>query len=132
MADNNQNMDPRQSKFEQRLVGSRSNAITWAALFLWGAISLILDTMDFTHNNPNWDAGTIFFLGAGAILVISALAVLSGPSPHRRVGFRFILGLVFLGVGLGHVTNINENEVVAAILVLIAAGILWRAFGRKI
>jgi len=55
MTDNNQSMDSRQSKFEQRLVGSRGNAITWAALFLWGAVSLILDTMDFTHNNPNWN-----------------------------------------------------------------------------
>jgi putative Mg2+ transporter-C (MgtC) family protein len=74
----------------------------------------------------------IGFLGAGTILLISGLAVISGTGPRRGVGFRFILGLVFLGIGLGHITNINENEVVAAILVLIAASILWRAFGRRV
>jgi hypothetical protein len=120
----------RQQRFEERFVRNKNTAITWAAVLLWGALSLLLDTIPAV-NDSVLDGGTIFVLGAGAILLLSGMAILFGCEPKRGVMFRLILGFIFLAIGIGEFTALNENIVVAGILVLISGLILTNAFKRR-
>ncbi|APV44113.1 hypothetical protein Dform_00759 [Dehalogenimonas formicexedens] len=120
----------RRERFEERFFRSKNPAITWAAVLFWGAVSVLLDTIP-SVNNSALDGGVIFSLGAGAILLISALAILAGPGSRRGVMFRLILGFIFLAIGLGEFTELNENIVAAGILAGIATAIMVNAFKHR-
>jgi hypothetical protein len=121
----------RHQRFEERILKSKNTAMTWAAVLLWGAVSLIIDTIPSVNASATLDGGTIFAMGAGIILLISGLAIMSGAEPRRGMMFRFILGLIFLGIGVGEFTDLNDNIVVAAVLAFIATTILVNTFKKR-
>ncbi|PPD59038.1 hypothetical protein [Dehalogenimonas etheniformans] len=120
--DENGNLTARQ-RVEERLLRNKNTAFTWAAVLFWGAVSLVLDTIP-SVNDSALDGGDIFALGAGAILLISSLAIFFGTGSRKGVMFRLILGFIFLCLGLGEFTDLNENIVVAGILAGIAMAIM--------
>ncbi|XUX01139.1 MAG: hypothetical protein TUN42_03875 [Dehalogenimonas sp.] len=119
-----------QQRVEERLLRNKNTAITWAAVLFWGAVSLVLDTIP-SVNNSALDGGAIFALGAGAILIISSLAIVFGTGSRKGVMFRLVLGFIFLFLGLGEFTDLNDNIVVAGILAGIAMAILVNVLKRR-
>ena len=104
----------------------RVNAVGWASIFIWGALVLLAETTNYSDRFDWWRAWAVFFAGAGAILLVEVFYRLLVPAHRRPVAGGVILGLIFLGVGLGELVNWNFIWVV--VLLVLAAVILFSAF----
>ena len=107
----------------------RVNAVGWAAILIWGALVLLAETSGFGEDHFSWWEGqgwAVFFVGAGAVLLLTAFYRVISPEHRRAVSGTMILGLVFLGVGVGELWRWDYIWVV--ILIVIAVVILLRAF----
>jgi hypothetical protein len=97
--------------------------ITFAAILIWGGVVALIG--NFVHN---WDGWAIFFIGAGAIMIIKALVRLT-PAYRRASGGTFVIGFILLGVGLGWL--ISWSFVWPIVLILIALLIIFRGLRRR-
>jgi len=107
----------------------RVNAFGWAAILIWGALVLLAEVTHYKDNFYWWEGWAVFFAGAGIILLLTAFYRLLVPAHRRAMGGTLIVGLVFLGIGLGDL--ISWTYVWVAILIVIALVILLRAFSPK-
>jgi len=94
------------------------NIASWAAVFIWAGLVLLADTLDLFRD---FRTGAIFFTGAGIIILIAAFIRLLVPAYRRMAGGGFVLGLIFLGLGLGWLV---ENWAIVGAIVLIAIGLI--------
>ena len=103
------------------------NVASWAAVFIWAGLVLLAHTLDLFRD---FHTGAVFFTGAGIIILIAAFIRLLVPAYRRAAGGGFVLGLIFLGLGLGWL--VKDWAIVGAI-VLIAIGliILFRGIVRR-
>jgi len=108
------------------------NAICWAAIFIWAGLGLLADT---THWGPDtfywWNTWAVIMAGVGAILVICALIRLAMPEHRRPIIGSLILGFIFLGVGLGQLTNWGFGAIGAIILIAIGLIIILGGVFRR-
>jgi len=104
------------------------------ALAVWLGISFLGEAL-FIDQNERLDAGAIFIIGGGPILLISALHLLFSRIFSRGLVIRSIVGIILLGTGVGELTDISKSviwgSVGGAVLAVIVAAILWRVFRRK-
>lgn len=77
------------------------SAITWALIFIWGGLVLFAETSGFARNIRWWEGWAVFFTGMGTIIVVLALIRLLLPEYHQPILGSLILGIIFLGIGLG-------------------------------
>ena len=108
----------------------RVNAVSWALLLVWGAIVLLIGTT--SNAAPIWreHGWSIFLVGAGAIVLLTAIFRWLKPEHRRPLVGSFILGTILLGIGLGDLVEWGENIVWVIVLVIAALGILLAAFRR--
>ena len=121
--------DEKRKGWDEKWRRDRVNAVSWAAILIWGALVLLAETSDFKNHFSWWEGWAVFFAGAGAILLLTALYRLIVPEHRRAVTGNVILGLVFLGIGLGELVSWNYIWVI--VLVVIAVMILLRAFAPR-
>ena len=114
---------------EEKWRRDRGNAITWASVLIWGALVILAETTDFADDYSWWEGWAVFFAGAGAILILASLIRLLIPEYRRPLAGGMILGLVFLGIGLGEL--VGWNWVWPIILIAVAVMILLTAFVRR-
>ena len=113
--------------------------LIWAFILIWAGLVWLannfgfLDSLRFGFNKLPFDfpfateVWTIFFLGAGVILLIEVVIRLAVPEYRRPVMGTFILAIVFFGVGLG-----SWKLIWPLILIVIGASILLRGvFSKK-
>ncbi|HSJ58586.1 MAG TPA: hypothetical protein VLC95_15495 [Anaerolineae bacterium] len=94
------------------------NAAVWALILIWAGLVLLFENMEvLDFGTPG--AVSVGFVGAGLILLGGVVVRLVVPAYRRPVTGSVILGLVFIGIGLG---NLFSWDVVLP-LVLIAIGI---------
>jgi hypothetical protein len=55
------------------------DAFGWAALFLWGALVVVATNTDFSSDYDWWDGWSVFFVGAGVIVLGEALIRVAAP-----------------------------------------------------
>ena len=106
----------------------RGNAVTWAAVLIWGALVLLAETTGYARIFNWWIGWAVFLTGFGIIILITAIIRSIIPEHRRAVGGSLILGCILLGVGLGGL--IGWGYVWPVILIAIALIILIRAFSR--
>lgn len=115
-------------------VEKRNTIITLVALLIWLGLSFLGQAL-FIDRNERLDAGAIWVSGGGAILLISALHLLFTGILSRGLVIRSIFGIVFIGVGVGELTDFGKGviwgSVGAVVLALIAIAILWRVLRRQ-
>lgn len=101
---------------------------TWAAILIWGGIVLLLGNLGilFTRSDTNWG---IFWLGAGAIIMLQALFRRLVPQYRQPVRGSLIVSLVFLGIGLGFV--VGWNWVWPIVLIVVGLAILVGFINRR-
>jgi hypothetical protein len=93
-------------------------AATWAFVLIWVGVVWLLSGAGLLGDlgTEAWELG---FLGAGVIILLAVGARLLVPAWRRPVTGSIILGLVFIGIGLG---NMLGWEIIGP-LVLIGIGL---------
>lgn len=124
--------------YEEKYRRDPLGSIIWAIILIWGGvvwlaqnfnllnrIQLGIGKLPFDLPFPTlvW---TIFFLGAGLILLFEVLIRLVVPDYRRPVMGTIILAIVFFGIGLG-----SWEFFWPLVLILIGASILLRGFLKK-
>jgi hypothetical protein len=127
--------EPKSALEVKRAALERKNTIaTLVALAVWLGLSFLGEAL-FIDQNERLDAGAIFVIGGGPILLISALHLLFSRIFSRGVVIRSIVGIILLGTGVGELTDMSKSviwgSVGGAVLAVIVAAILWRVFRRK-
>ena len=94
----------------------------WAFVLIWAGIVWLLSNTGTLENifgeKAEWWA--VGFLGAGLIVLLGVGARLVVPAWRRPITGSLILGLIFVGIGLGQITG---GWVVVGPLILIGIGI---------
>ena len=127
--------EPRSELEVKRAALERKNTIaTLVALAVWLGLSFLGEAL-FIAQNERLDAGAIFVIGGGPILIISALHLLFSRIFSRGLVIRSIVGIILLGTGVGELTDISKSviwgSVGGAVLAVIVAAALWRVFRRR-
>ncbi len=116
------------------------SAIIWAVILIWAGLVFLAENLGMLSGLQNrasdipgltiigFGAWSVFFLGAGVIVLIEALVRLAVPDYRRPVGGNIFLAAIFFGIGLGGIFGWN----VTWPLILIALGliVLLRGFWR--
>ncbi len=134
--------EEKQHEKEEKGRGDPLSAATWGAIVIWAGLVFLADNLGmFTGLRDraipllgrsislNVDTWALIFLGAGVIILIEVLLRLVLPDFRRSVGGNVILGLVFIGIGLGNL--ITWTVVWPLILIAIGALILLRGMGWR-
>ena len=122
--------DEKRKGWDEKWRRDRVNAVSWAAVLIWAALVILAETTDYAEDHFSWWEGwAVFFSGAGAILLLTAFYRLLVPEHRRAVTGNVILGLIFLGIGLGEL--ISWTYIWVIVLVVIAIVIMLRAFSSK-
>lgn len=80
----------------------RLDTIGWAAAFIWGGLVLLVGSAGFVDNIGWWDGWSVFFTGAGVLVLFGTLFRAVVPEYHRKVLASLIFGLLLIGIGLGN------------------------------
>jgi hypothetical protein len=124
--------DEKRKGWDEKWRRDRVNAASWASILIWGALILLAETSGFGTEHFGWwedQAWAVFFVGAGAILLLTAFFRLVFPEHRRAVAGAMILGMVFLGVGVGEIWEWDYVWVI--VLVVVALSILFFAFSPR-
>ncbi len=126
-----------EKQYDEKYRRDPLGAVVWPLILIWaglvflaanlGALSFILG-----RDREIWGTGTwsIIFLGAGGIILLAALARLVLPEYRRSITGEVILAIIFIGIGLGNLTN--WAIIWPLILIVIGASILLRSmFPRR-
>jgi hypothetical protein len=105
------------------------SGIVWAAILIWAGLVLLVDNLGLLARIERLDAWAIIFIGAGLIILLGVAVRLLVPAYRRAVTGSLILGLVFIGIGLGNL--LSWNVIWPLILIILGAfilvrGLIWR------
>lgn len=126
-----------EKSFDEKYRRDPLGAIIWALILIWGGVVLLLnnlemlDTLNLDFFNLPFDfpfpeqAWSLFFLGAGVIILIELLIRLLVPSYRQPLLGTFILAMVFIGIAFG-----NWDLVWAFALIIIGGSLIIRAMRR--
>jgi len=76
----------------------------WATILIWVGVVLLLDNLNLLAWLPLM-AWSLFFIGAGAILLLEVGFRLLSPSYRQPVIGTVIVAIVFLAIGLGDIVT---------------------------
>jgi hypothetical protein len=124
--------------YEEKYRRDPLGTIIWAFILIWAGVvwlannfgflerlGISLDILPFELPFPT-EVWTVFFLGAGVILLIEVLIRLLVPDYRRPVMGTIILAIVFFGIGLG-----SWELFWPLVLILVGASILLRGFFKR-
>ncbi len=127
-----------EKSYEEKYRRDPLGTLIWAFILIWAGLVWLannfgfLDRIRFRFSRLPFEipfrteVWTIFFLGAGVILLIEILIRLTVPEYRRPVMGTFILAVVFIGIGIG-----NWGLVWPLILIVLGASILLRGLFKK-
>ncbi len=134
--------EEKQHEKEEKGRGDPLSAATWGAIVIWAGLVFLADNLGmltslrdsgiplFGRFVPlNFETWALIFLGAGVIILFEVLLRLILPDYRRPIGGNVILGIVFIGIGLGNLTS--WNIVWPLVLIVIGGLILLRGLGLR-
>jgi len=127
--------EPKSGLEEKKAALEKKNTIvTLVALAVWLGLSFLGQAL-FIDQNERLDAGAIFVMGGGPILLISALHLLFSRILSQGLVIRSIVGIILIGTGVGELTDWSKGviwgSVGAGVLAVVVAAILWRLLRRR-
>ena len=105
------------------------NAAVWAIIIIWAGLMLLAESLNLLGWFPWLEPWSLFFLGAGAILLLEVGIRLLMPAYRQPVILSAILGIIFLFIGLGELVSwecLLPLAVIAAGLYLLFRGVFRR------
>ncbi len=101
-----------EKQFEEKYRRDPLGAIVWPFILIWAglvflAANLGIMALIFGRERELFgiDTWALIFLGAGGIILLTALARLVLPEYRRSITDEVILAVIFIGIGLGNLTN---------------------------
>jgi hypothetical protein len=94
------------------------DALMWAIILIWAGVVLLGGNLGW-FEDTGLEAWSIGFIGAGVIVLLTALLRLFMPAYRKPLAGSVILGVVFIGIGLGEVIG----WIIIGPLVLIGIGV---------
>jgi hypothetical protein len=79
------------------------NAAVWAVILIWAGVVWLANNLNMLGWIPFLEPWSIFFLGAGGILLLEVLLRLLLPAYRQPVAGSLILAAIFLAIGLGSI-----------------------------
>ena len=79
----------------------RIDGLWWGAVFIWGAVVLLLTNAGWPGSAGWWNGWGIFFVGIGVFALAGAAVRLRSPEYGSKWLFSLAFGVVFLAIGLG-------------------------------
>ncbi len=109
------------------------DSIGWAAIFIWGGLVMLAGTTGYSANYPNWNGWSVFFTGAGIIVLTEGLIRIKMPDFREAAGWNLFIGFILLGIGLDGLVGAPWiwPLVLFAIGILILIGTLQKEKPRK-
>ncbi len=139
----NRPRDEKEEKQHEKEEKGRSdslNTLTWGAIFIWAGLVFLADNMGLLAGLRartivpgvpflGLEAWSLIFIGAGIIVLVEAAIRYLVPTYRRAVTGTIILGLVFLGIGLG---NLFSWAIIwPIILIILGVLVLLRGMGWR-
>ncbi len=128
---------PQEKSWDEKGRNDPLGTITWAVILMWAGLALLAGNMGWLGQFGQAIPGLpgvlgswpLIFAGAGVILLLEVVIRLLLPAYRRPVGGSLILGLIFIGIGLGDIFGWN----IVWPLILIGAGlaVLLRGAWRR-
>ncbi len=121
--------DEKHHEKEEKGQGDQLNAAAWGLIIIWAGLVFFAENMGVFRNlrggapgglEFRFEAWSLIFLGAGAIILLEAVMRVLMPAYRRAVTGTVILGIVFISIGLGNLISWN----VVAPLILIGIGVI--------
>jgi len=79
------------------------SAAAWAMILIWGGCVLLAHNLNMLDWIPFLEPWSIFFFGAGLILLLEVLVRLVLPAYRQPVAGTMIVAAIFLAIGLGSI-----------------------------
>jgi len=94
------------------------DAAMWAFILIWVGVVLLGANLGF-FRGLSLESWSIGFLGAGVIVLLTVLFRLLVPAYRKPLGGTVVLGVIFIGIGLGDLIG----WIIIGPLVLIGIGV---------
>jgi hypothetical protein len=108
------------------------NSASWAAIFIWAGLVLLAETTGWGYDTFYWwNTWAVILTGAGAIMLLAAIARLVMPEHRRPIVGNLIIGFIMLGIGLGQLTTLGWSLLGAIVLIAIGISIVLGGVFRK-
>mgnify|MGYP001825272955 CR=1 FL=1 len=104
------------------------DAAMWAIILIWAGVALLASQLGWFKGLP-MEAWAIGFLGAGIIVLLTVLFRLLVPAYRKPLAGYLVLGLVFVGIGLGE--TVGWVIIGPLVLIGIGLGILFTGLFRN-
>lgn len=133
---------PQEKQFDEKYRRDPLGALVWPLILIWAGLVFLAANLGYLDWMRGRDIGgpagifwtganawSLIMLGAGVIILLEVAVRLAVPAYRRPVTGSVILAIIFIGVGLGNLTN--WDILWPLILIVIGAGILIGGFFRN-
>ena len=132
---------PEEKSWDEKWKRDPLNAATWAVIFIWAGIVLLLNNLGLMGNfiprtigtarqfGGHLEAWAIILIGAGVIVFIEVVIRLMIPAYRRPIAGNIFLAVLLIGIGLGNI--FDWNIVWPVILIALGLSVLLRGLFRR-
>lgn len=106
----------------------RLDSLAWGAIFLWAALVLLAEAVDYAAGFAWWDGWGVFFTGAGVVVLLEAAMRLLMPEYRASWWWTLVVGAILLSIGLDNWGG--WAGVWALVMAAIGLGTLRSVFAR--
>jgi len=121
--------EKQEKSWEEKWRHDPINAAVWAIVLIWGGVVLLASNFHLLDWLPFLEGWSLFFLGAGALLLLEVGLRQLMPAYRQPVLGTLVLALVFLAIALGSMgcwKCILPCVVITAGIYLLYRGLVWR------